>query len=150
MAEQKFVVFRLQDEEYGLNIEQVNEILVWQEPTKYPQGEELITGIINLRGKIIPIIDLKMRFYGVPINRDDNVRIIVANNGEQILGLAVDEVIEVIVLNDNMIEVTPDIMAKINPGVSGVGKLTDRLLILLDITKIFSLGEFDQIESAAN
>ena len=114
MAEQKFVVFRLQDEEYGLNIEQVNEILVWQEPTKYPQGEELITGIINLRGKIIPIIDLKMRFYGVPINRDDNVRIIVANNGEQILGLAVDEVIEVIVLNDNMIEVTPDIMAKIN------------------------------------
>lgn len=148
MAEQKFVVFRVQDEEYGLNIQQVNEILVWQETTKYPQAEDLIFGIINLRGTIIPIIDLKKRLYGAPLERQDNTRIIIANNGDLILGIIVDEVIEVIVLNDDMIEAPPDFVARINTGVSGVGKLPNRLLILLDINKIFSLGEFNQIESA--
>lgn len=150
MSEQQFVVFRLQNEEYGLNIQQVNEILVWQEITKYPQAGDLIDGIINLRGKIIPLIDLKKRFYNKAIERTDNTRIIVVQSGEQVFGIIVDEVLEVLVLAENMIESPPEFVSRINTGVCGVGKLPNRLLILLDLSTTFSSGEFDLLKTAVN
>ncbi len=150
MAEQQFVVFKLQDEEYGLDIQQVNEILLMQEVTKYPQTGDFIEGIINLRGKIIPIIDLKKKFYGMSTEITDNSRIVVVTVGEQLLGLIVDEVSEVIILNDSMIEPTPTIIANMNEGVKGIGKLENRLLILLDLNRAFSLSEIRQLEAAVS
>lgn len=150
MAEQQFVIFRLHQEEYGINIQQVNEIVLMQDVTKYPQAADFIEGIINLRGKIIPIIDLKKRFYGLPQVSSENTRIIVINCGGQVLGIIVDEVLEVIHLKDSMIDPPPTFGNQSNTGVKGIGKLERRLIILLDLSQAFSSFEVKQIQSAAS
>jgi len=150
MADQQFVIFRLHQEEFGLTIQQVNEIVLMQEITKYPQAGDFIEGIINLRDKIIPIIDLKKRFYGLPSVPGETTRIIVINCGGQVLGIIVDEVLEVIHLKESMIEPPPTFVQQGSTGVKGVGKLERRLIILLDLTEAFSSVEVSQLQSAAS
>lgn len=149
MAEQQFVIFRLNHEEYGIDIQQVNEIVLMQEITKYPQAGDFIEGIINLRGKIISIIDVNKRFNNIPTVNSDTSRIIVVSCGGQVLGIIVDEVLEVIHLKENMIEPPPSIDFQSNSGVKGVGKLEKRLIILLDLEKTFSTNEVTQLQSVA-
>ncbi len=151
MADQQFVVFKLHTEEYGIDIKNVQEIVHMQEITKVPQSAEFVEGIINLRGRIIPVVDLKKRFYGVKTETGDNTRIIVIDLGNQVLGIIADEVSEVLRLNEAMIDPPPAIILQLSAenGVIGVGKLEDRLLILLDLTKAFSLEEKHQIQVAA-
>jgi len=148
MAEQQFVIFRLHQEEYGIDIQEVNEILLMQEITKYPQADEFIEGIINLRGKIIPIIDIKKRFYGFPTEIGDSTRIIVVSCQGQVFGIIADEVLEVLHLNEKMIEPPPNLMQQNGGGVKGIGKLENRLVILLDLAQAFTSLEFAQLESA--
>ncbi|MFZ5753365.1 MAG: chemotaxis protein CheW [Bacillota bacterium] len=151
MADQQFVVFKLHTEEYGIEIKNVQEIVHMQEITRLPQSLEFVEGIINLRGRIIPVVDLKKRFYGVKTETGDNTRIIVIDLGNQVLGIMADEVSEVLRLNETMIDPPPAIIMQMSSGngVKGIGKLEDRLLILLDLTKAFSLEEKQQIQATA-
>ncbi|MBZ4653329.1 MAG: cheW2 [Peptococcaceae bacterium] len=151
MADQQFVVFKLHTEEYGVDIKNVQEIVHMQEITRVPQSSEFVEGIINLRGRIIPVVDLKKRFYGVKTETGDNTRIIVIDLGNQVLGIIADEVSEVLRLNETMIAPTPAIIMQMSSGngVKGIGKMEDRLLILLDLTKAFSLEEKEQIQAVA-
>ena len=151
MADQQFVVFKLHTEEYGIDIKKVQEIVHMQEITKVPQCSQFVEGIINLRGRIIPVVDLKKRFYGAKTEIGDNTRIIVIDLGNQVLGIIADEVSEVLQLAENMIDPPPSIIMQMSSGngVKGIGKLEDRLLILLDLTKAFSLEEKEQIQAAA-
>jgi len=147
--EMQFVVFKLivgeQISEYAVSITKVQEIIPLPVPTKLPQVPDFVEGIINLRGKIIPIIDLKKRFaMGSSMATQDSRSVIVEVEG-QIVGIIVDEVNEVLRLPSDRIEAPPAAIGGITAEyLVGVGKIENRLLIILDVDKIFN--EFEKTE----
>jgi purine-binding chemotaxis protein CheW len=147
--EMQFVVFKLkvgdQISEYAVSITRVQEIIPLPIPTRLPQVPDFVEGIINLRGKIIPIIDLKKRFaMGGAVATKDSRSVIIEMDG-QIIGIIVDEVNEVLRLSSDQIEAPPAVIGGITAEyLTGVGKLEDRLLILLDVDKIFN--EYEKAE----
>lgn len=134
----QLVVFQLGEEEFGLEIMQVQEIIRIPEITRIPHSPDYVKGVINLRGKIITVINLDTRFGMEQKLHDDNSRIIVAEVDENVVGMVVDSVSEVLRLPLSTVEPVPEIIStKINANyLKGVGKLEDRMLILLDITKV--------------
>lgn len=134
----QLVVFQLGEEEFGLDIMQVQEIIRIPEITRIPHSPDHVKGVINLRGKIITVINLDTRFGMEQKVHDDNSRIIVAEFDENVVGMVVDSVSEVLRLPLSTVEQVPEIVSgKINANyLKGVGKLEDRMLILLDITKV--------------
>ncbi|MEN6349615.1 MAG: chemotaxis protein CheW [Syntrophomonas sp.] len=142
----QLVVFTLKQDnlvcEYGVPITKVHEIISMVTPTKLPQAPDFVEGIINLRGKIIPIIDLKKRFQmGASSISAENRSIVVEVEG-QTVGIIVDEVSEVLRIPMDSIEPPPAVIGGIAADyLTGVGKLEDRLLILLDMDKILNEGE---------
>jgi len=153
MAEEiQLVVFTLRSGdnvcEYGVPITQVQEINRLTKPTKLPQVPDFVEGIINLRGNIIPVIDLKKRFAMPAAGHTDDSRIIVVEVGGRTVGIVVDEVSEVLRLPVTSIEPPPAIIGGIAAEyLTGVGKLDNRLLIMLDMTKILTETEKKELES---
>ena len=141
------VCFRLGKEEFGVNILKVREIVRYQQIARVPQTSDFIAGIINLRGNIIPVIDLRKK-VGLPeIEKDDKTRIIVFYVADKLVGMIVDRVEQVIRLRQDQIEPPPDIgLGKIQEFVSGVGKLEDGLFILLNTEKLLTDEEIIPIE----
>lgn len=147
MTEIQFVVFKLNNEEYAIEINSVDGILKYQELTKVPQTDEFILGIINLRGKVIPIYNLKKKFYGEESEITDDTRIIIINHNEIILGVIVDSVAEVLKISDNDIDLTDSIFSdKKDNSISGIGKLKDRLLMIININELLSENEKTKIK----
>jgi len=147
MAEEmQMVVFKLKQQdmvsEYGVSVTTVQEIIPMTPPTKLPQTPDFIEGIINLRGRVIPIIDLKKRFNMGTSELTAESRSVVVEVGGKTVGIIVDEVSEVMRLPLDNIEPPPAVMGAIaSEYITGVGKLDNRLLILLDMDKIFNEGE---------
>lgn len=139
--ELQLVVFSLAKEEYALPITKVHEINRLVSITQLPQTPEFMEGIINLRGRIIPVIDLRKRFALAIADYTDDSRIIVVGIGEQTVGIIVDAVTEVVRLHSDNIEPPPTTFAIASKYIQGVGKLDNRLLILLDLDRIFSTDE---------
>lgn len=138
-TEVQFVVFRLGNEEYGIPITQVKEINRLTTATKVPKSPAFIEGIINLRGQIIPIIDMKKRFDLPLVEYTGEARVIVIQVGQQIFGIEVDAVSEVLRINTANIEKAPAIVSGIDSRyITGVAKVGERLLILLDLDKLLS------------
>ncbi|MGB4701761.1 MAG: chemotaxis protein CheW [Syntrophomonadaceae bacterium] len=128
--------------EYGVPISQVQEIIPMAKPTRLPQVPDFVEGIINLRGKIIPIIDLKKRFDMEATEITSDTRSVVVEVSGQTVGIIVDEVSEVLRLSKDNIEPPPAAIGGITAEyLTGVGKLEDRLLILLDMDKILTEQE---------
>ncbi|QGG49114.1 chemotaxis protein CheW [Heliorestis convoluta] len=148
-TEIQLVVFKLGSEEYGVPITQVQEINRLMTPTKIPQAPPFVEGIINLRGKIIPVIDLKKRFGLTLADHTANTRIIVINIGENTVGVIVDAVTEVLRLSTAALEPPPPMISSISVDyLKGVGKVGERLLILLDLDKILSDKEKEQLSAS--
>jgi purine-binding chemotaxis protein CheW len=146
-TEIQLVVFRLGMEEYGVPITQVKEIIHFSKPTRIPRAPNFIEGVINLRGKIIPVLDLNKRFGLETTDYGDQARIVVVEINEHTVGVIVDEVSEVLRLSTNNIEPPPAIIAGITANyLHGVGKLDDRLLILLDLNKILTVDEQKELK----
>lgn len=149
-AEVQLVVFRLGAEEYGVPITQVQEIIHLTTPTRMPGAPAFVEGVINLRGKVIPVIDLKKRFALETAEYTDDARIVVVEIAGHTVGVIVDEVSEVLRLPKSSIDPPPAIIAGITAEyLWGVGKLQDRLLILVDLEKILTereKGELDETE----
>ncbi len=148
--EVQLVVFRLmQDDqicEYGVPITKVQEIIPMATPTKMPQTPDFVEGIINLRGKIIPIIDLKKRFEMGKSDLTGDTRSVVVEVEGQTIGIIVDEVSEVLRLQVDSIEPPPAVIGGITAEyLTGVGKLENRLLILLDMDKILNEKEKSEL-----
>lgn len=139
VTEEQNVVFKLENVEYGINILQVNEIVKLQSVTKLPNMPEYIDGVINLRGTVIPIIDLKVKFKMERGERDEKSRIIVVSVNGKTLGIVVDEVTEVVRINNEQIENSLNISTHIinDAYIKGVAKFANRLVILLDLEQIF-------------
>lgn len=142
MAENQFVIFRLGDEKYAVDILNVGGISEFREVTKVPNAPVFIDGIINLRGDIIPIVNLKKRFNIPERTVDSDTRIIINNIKGKDIGFIVDEASQVIKIDDADIEDAPDIIKGADRQyISGVGKVNDQIVILLNLEKILSEEE---------
>ena len=142
----QLVTFSIGEEEFGVNILKVQEIIRTMEITKVPRAPEFVEGVINLRGKVIPIIDLRRRFGLAPKGHDKNTRIIVIEINHIIVGFVVDAVSEVLRIPASTVEPPPPVVAGLESEyISGVGKLHDRLLILLDLDKLLSHADLESL-----
>ncbi len=142
----QLVSFKIADEEFGIDILQVQEINRMLNITKVPNSPEFIDGVVNLRGRIIPVMDLRTRLGMPRIEHDNKTRIIVVELEENTIGFIVDEVSEVLRIPKSITEPPPPMVAGINSDyITAVGKLEDRLLILLDLVKIFNTEEINQM-----
>lgn len=148
MAENQYVVFKLDKEEFGIDIMNVKEIIPYQESVHVPNTPSFIEGIINYRGNVIPIINLKKRFKIGAGEATKDTRIIVITLDEKEIGFIVDEASQTLRLEESQVDPTPDIISGIDRRyIIGVGKINeDRLLILIDLQKILTDEEKDEIE----
>ena len=143
----QLVSFNLGKEEFAVDILKIQEINRMVEITKVPKSPEFVEGVINLRGKVIPIIDLRKRFSLPKAESTRQTRIVVVDIDNKIVGLVVDAVSEVLRLPAKTVEPPPPIVAGIDSEyISGVGKLEDRLLILLELDKVLSKDEKKVLE----
>ena len=144
----QLVTFRLGEEEYGVDILKVHEINRMMDITSVPNAPDCIEGVINLRGKVIPVINLRKKF-GLPHRQADaRSKIVVVDVGKA-AGIIVDSVSEVLRIASDVIEPPPPMTASIGSEyILGVGKLKDRLLILLDIGRLLGAAEGDMMVKA--
>ncbi|MDD2207247.1 MAG: chemotaxis protein CheW [Aminobacterium sp.] len=150
MAEQQLVVFALGKEEFGIEISKVREIVRTQEITKIPQASNFIEGIVNLRGQIVPIVDLCKRF-GIGSDEENDEaqrRIIVVNMESQLVGILVDGVSEILRITEESVEAPPLMVAggMDREFITGVAKVDKRLIIILDLNRVFSFEEQAELE----
>ncbi len=144
----QLVSFVLGNEEFGVDILFVQEIIRIIQVTKVPNSPDYVEGVINLRGRVIPIIDLRSRFGMEKKEPDKNTRIVVIEVDKKTLGFIVDAVKEVIRIPKEITEAPPEITTGVNSEyIKSVGKLDDRLLILIDLEKIFSNRETKELEA---
>jgi purine-binding chemotaxis protein CheW len=144
------VGFRIGNETFGVRIGSVREIVRVPEITAVPSAPETVEGVINLRGKIIPVMDLRKRFGQTEIQADKKNRILVVELNNKLVGLIVNAASEVLKIAPSEIEAPGNLFAEGESGyVIGVGKLKGRLIILLDIAKLLHRPEFKRFEEAA-
>lgn len=140
--EVQLVVFKLGREEYGISILQVQEIKRLTDITRVPHTPDYITGVINLRGSVLPVVDLKKRLDLPGQAHTDNTRIIIVKIDEIVVGMLVDAVSEVLAINGSNIEDPDAVVGGVAANfISGVGKLDNRLLILLNMEAILGNGQ---------
>ena len=149
----KYVTFKSGNEFFALKIEYVNEIIVFQEITEIPESEDFIKGLINLRGKIIPVIDVRVRFKQEPMEYNDRTCIIVINVKDMVVGLIVEKVAEVVEIGQE--DILPPPSATIgheektqNKYVYGIGKVGEEVKLLLDPDKLLKDEELIVLEQA--
>jgi purine-binding chemotaxis protein CheW len=141
-VENQIVIFELNGELYGVDIAAVESIIKMQTITRIPQSAEFVEGVTNLRGRILPVIDLRMRF-GLPGHEADrNSRIVIVSLDAMEVGMIVDGVSEVVTLTDGMVGPVPKIATNINARfITGIANFNDHLVILLDLARVLSLKE---------
>lgn len=147
--EEQLVLFRLADEHYGLEIGCVREIIVWQPVTRVPRTPPFIEGVINLRGQIIPVIDLRRRFGLPEAQRDRSSRIVVVEIASVVTGLVVDAVSEVVRLPTSAIEPPSEVLAVDTAFIRGIARTDQRLIILLNPERILDHAEQEALVSSA-
>lgn len=143
---EQLVVFELDREFYGVDIGAVNTIIRMQDVTQIPRTPDFVEGVINLRGSIIPVIDLRKRF-GMPIGEITKAsRIVVVEASGQLIGMIVDAVVETLRLPMDAIEPpSPVVTSTVCDYIRGVGKQENRLVILLDIEKVLTAKEMETL-----
>jgi len=151
----KQLTFRLGSEEYGLEIGRVHEIIGIRPITSVPKTPEYVRGVINLRGRVIPVIDLRKKFEMPAFEDTDRTCIIVvqvtASSGAAVMGLVVDEVSEVVDIGEGEVEETPEFgTGVVTDYVKGIGKISDRVVMLLDIDRVLSRNEASVVERIAS
>jgi len=140
----QFIGFRLADQEYAFRIEQIQEIVILDQVTQTPQVADYIEGVANLRGTIIPIVNLRQLFGFQPKPLDDETRTVVVNVGERTMGCTVDSVTQVIRILTTQIQPAPEMVTSAgNAYISGLAKLDERLVIILDVDKLLNPEKLD-------
>ncbi len=143
----RYLTFHLGKESYGIEIRHVTEIIVLQEITKVPDLPDFIIGVVNLRGNVISVMDMRMRFHLETREYDDRTCIVVVNVKDIAVGLLVDTVNEVLNIPEEQVDPPPKTHSGIKSNyVMGMGKVEKQVKILLDIEKILQEEELEQIE----
>ncbi len=149
----KYVTFKSGNEYFGLKIEYVSEIIVYQEITEIPESEDYIKGLINLRGKIIPVIDVRIRFKQEPMEYTDRTCIVIVNVNDMVVGLIVEKIAEVVEIKEEDILPPPKVVIggedKLqNRYVYGIGKVGDSVKLLLDPERLLKDDDLLLMEQA--
>jgi purine-binding chemotaxis protein CheW len=142
----RWVTFRLENEKYGINVMQVQEVLRVTEIAPVPGAPSYVLGIINLRGNVVTVIDTRSRFGLAPAEMDDSTRIVIIEADEQVVGILVDSVAEVVDLKASEIETAPNVGTEESAKfIQGVASHDDELLILVDLNKLLSDEEWAEM-----
>ena len=141
-ADHQYLTFTLEGEQYAVEVNKVKEVLEYTEVTKVPRTQEFMRGVINLRGSVVPVVDLRLKFDMGKTEQTIDTSIVVLeveiDDDTVTIGALADSVQEVIGLNDSQIEPAPSIGTKIdNRFIRGIGKLSEQFIIILDIDRIF-------------
>ena len=149
----KYVTFKSGNEYFGLKIEYVSEIIVYQEITEIPESEDYIKGLINLRGKIIPVIDVRIRFKQEEMEYTDRTCIVIVNVNDMVVGLIVEKIAEVVEIKEEDVLPPPSVVIggedKLqNRYVYGIGKVGDSVKLLLDPERILKDDDLLLMEQA--
>jgi purine-binding chemotaxis protein CheW len=146
----QFVGFRINEQEFAFPIEKIQEILVLQRVTRIPQVGDYVEGVTNLRGTIIPVINLRKLFGMEEGSSEKESRTIVVNVGDKTLGCRVDSVSQVLRVPREAIQPAPEMIAgEDNRYVSGIAKLDDRLVVVLDSDELLDPEKLDQVQASA-
>jgi purine-binding chemotaxis protein CheW len=148
-AKRQLVVFKIGGEEFGIDILLTKEVVVMREITSVPETEEYVEGVMNLRGNLVPVIDLRKRLRASGAPASEERRIIVGEFDGRVAGLIVDSASEVIRVAGEQVEPAPDIIAELGAGyVLGVINFNDRFITLIDLSKALSsevVTELDEV-----
>jgi purine-binding chemotaxis protein CheW len=140
------VTFQLENETYGINVMQVQEILRYSEIAAVPGAPDYVLGIINIRGNVVTVIDTRSRFGLMPAEITDNSRIVIIEAETQVIGILVDSVAEVVYLKKSEIEDAPNVgTEESSQFIQGVANRENGLLILVDLNKLLSDEEWDEL-----
>ena len=138
-AAREYLTFRLDQEEYGIDILKVQEIRGYEPPTRIANAPAFIKGVVNLRGTIVPIVDMRLKFNCAQAEYNSFTVVIILNLHQRVVGIVVDSVSDVMELHPDAIRAAPDIDSAIDSGsITGLGSVGERMLILLDIEKLMS------------
>ena len=147
----EFLVFSLGDEEYAIDILKVQEIRGYENVTRIANAPDFIKGVTNLRGVIVPIVDLRIKFHLDNVEYGGQTVVIVVNVADRIVGIVVDGVSDVMTLTPDQIKPAPEFGVTLSSDfLSGLGSLDDRMLVLVDIDKLLTSEEMALVDSTAN
>lgn len=146
----EFLAFTLGREEYGIDIQKVQELRGYEAVTRIANAPEFIKGVVNLRGSIVPIVDLRVKFTLGQPSYDQFTVVIIVNIGGRVMGMVVDSVSDVITLTDEQVKPAPEMGMALNTDyLIGLGAVEARMLILVDVEKLMSGDELGLIARAA-
>ncbi|MCX7627577.1 MAG: chemotaxis protein CheW [Methylophilaceae bacterium] len=146
----EYLTFTLGKEEYGIDILKVQEIRGYDSVTRIANTPEFIKGVINLRGTIVPIVDLRIRFNLGKVEYDDFTVVIILNVRDRVVGIVVDGVSDVVTLQPGQINAVPDLVSTIDTKyLIGLGTVGERMLILVDIESLMTSQEMALIDNAS-
>ena len=148
-AENQFLTFKVADEEYGVDVLKVQEIIRYREPTKMPNAPDIVKGVINFRGEVIPMVDLRKKFNLELKEYDDFTVVIILEVKSKIVGIIVDMVSDMLSFNDEDIQTNLEFGSHVDMKfIKGMARIEDRLIILLYLDKLLSFEEYKAISSA--
>ncbi|MFM1990315.1 MAG: hypothetical protein RJA99_3272 [Pseudomonadota bacterium] len=146
----EYLTFRLGEEEYGIDILKVQEIRGYEQPTRIANAPAFIKGVVNLRGVIVPIVDLRLKFNLGSAEYNDFTVVIILNLGARVVGIVVDSVSDVMELTPEQIRPAPEVGAAVDADfITGLGTLNDRMLILIEIERLMSAADMALAEQPA-
>ena len=150
-----FLTFMLGNDLFGIHVSDIREVIEYKKIFRIPRVPDYIMGVINLRGEVVPIIDLYSRFYNSKCNVNNSTSVVVVeiddDNQKIPIGVMIDSVKAVTELNHNRIEAVPDIGSRIRSDfIDGIGKLEDRFVILLKIQTILNIEELSDLDEGIN
>lgn len=142
----KFLIFSIDKEQYGIEIKYVMEIIGIQKITTVPELPEYIKGVINLRGKIIPVMDVRIRFNKDVIEYDDRTCIIVVQMKDICIGLVIDRVLEVVDIEESQITLPPQMGKNSNRYINGIGKSGEEVKLLINCDELLNDDEMEELK----
>lgn len=145
----EYLTFRLGEEEYGIDILKVQEIRGYEQPTRIANAPSFVKGVVNLRGVIVPIVDLRLKFQLGSAEYNDFTVVIILNLGARVVGVVVDSVSDVMELSPEQIRPAPDVGSAVDSAfITGLGTLNDRMLILVEIERLMAAADMALAEPA--
>jgi purine-binding chemotaxis protein CheW len=145
----EFLTFRLGEEEYGIDILKVQEIRSYEQPTRIANAPSFIKGVVNLRGVIVPIVDLRVKLNCASVEYNSFTVVIVLNVKGRVVGAVVDSVSDVLELGSGTIKPAPEMHTSVDTSfITGIGSVNDRMLILMDIEGLMTSSDMGLINSA--